>query len=183
MHKKKVFIFPGQGSHYAGMGKAFYNEFQSVRALYEEAGDLLGCNMKDVLLHYTMDELERSGVVQPAIVLASYCSFKVLTEEYGIYPDVLAGHSLGEISALSCSGALTFADALRLVQKREQIMEEASVELGGMIAVMGIDPESAERVCETIPCDLGYAAVSNYNSDEQVTISGSKGPCTKCRPD
>ncbi|MEK5034014.1 ACP S-malonyltransferase [Paenibacillus sp. FSL R7-0302] len=174
MYKKKAFIFPGQGSHYAGMGQTFYNDFHSVQILVEEAGDLLGLNIKDVLLHYTIDELEQSELVQTAIVIVGYCSFKVLTEEYGIYPDLLAGHSLGELSALACSGAITYKDTLALTRKREKIMNMIGPGQGGMIAVMGIDADSADKICKSISSHLGYVAVSNYNSDEQVTISGTE---------
>ncbi len=169
---KIALLFPGQGSQFTGMCQSLLNDFPYVNRYFEEANALLGIDMLDLCLHGPEEKLNLTENAQPAILLNSYCAFRVLRQEYGVEPFLLAGHSLGEISALCCSGAIAFGDAIRLVRKRGQLMQEAAaVGSGSMVAINGLSVGVVESILRTSG-SLGKAVVSNVNSETQVVVSG-----------
>jgi [acyl-carrier-protein] S-malonyltransferase len=160
---KVAFIFPGQASQYPGMGKELAEKYPSARAVFEEADKALGFSMSKLCFEGTEDELKLTANTQPAILTASVAAFRVLAEK-GITADYVAGHSLGEYSALVAAGSLSFADAVKLVRKRGSYMQEAvPAGQGSMAAIMGLSPTVVLEVCSP----------ANLNSPEQTVISGS----------
>lgn len=173
-------IFPGQGSQYVGMGKKIHDRFEVVRNIFEEANDTLGFDLKKLCFEGSLDDLTKTENTQPAILTMSYASFKVFMQESNIRPRCLAGHSLGEISALSCSGAIRFADALRIVRARGRFMQEAvPLGAGAMVAVNGLGVREIEEVCYENSTNLGIVVVSNYNTPSQTVVSGHAKPVEK----
>ncbi|WLV25728.1 ACP S-malonyltransferase [Aciduricibacillus chroicocephali] len=170
---KIAFMFPGQGSQSVGMGKELYETYPIVRALYEEADELLGMKLSELMFNGPEENLKATENAQPALLLSSIAVHSVLTE-YGIKPDMAVGHSLGEYSALVASGALSFQDAIRLVQKRGQLMEQAYPKgQGAMAAVLGLEQAKVEAALEQISGDQPVD-VANLNCPGQIVISGSK---------
>lgn len=168
------FVFPGQGSQYVGMGKKIFDQYDVARKTFEEASDILCMDIKKMCFNSKIEELTETSNAQPAILTVSVASFRVISQEYGLEPTLLAGHSLGEFSALACAGALTFSDALKLVRKRGIIMQEASLAGGGsMAAVNGLDAEMIEAVCGKYSEEGKEVVISNYNSRKQTVISGA----------
>ena len=164
----KSFIFPGQGSQYIGMGKDLYENHATARDLFERANELLGFRITDIMFGGTDEELRATRVTQPAVFLHSVAAFMVNTVEK---PDMVAGHSLGEFSALVACGALSFDDALLLVRARAEAMQRAcELQLGTMAAVLALPDDKVEEICQGID-DVVVAA--NFNCPGQVVISGS----------
>lgn len=173
--EKIALLFPGQGSQYVKMGKALCDEFEVARETFKEANDVLGFDLQKLCFEGSIDELTKTENAQPAILTASVAAFRVYMKEVGITPALSAGHSLGEYSALTSSGAIKFSDALRIVRQRGRFMQEASsLGLGGMSAVGDIDKSTIEDVCKKASRDEQIVVVSNINSPNQIVISGHK---------
>jgi [acyl-carrier-protein] S-malonyltransferase len=165
----KAYIFPGQGSQFVGMGKNLYEENPSAQALFEKANDILGFRITDVMFGGTDEELKQTKVTQPAIFIHSVITALVATD---FQPDMVAGHSLGEFSALVANQTLTFEDALRLVATRAFAMQKAcEANPSTMAAVLGLDDEIVENTCAEITEEVVVAA--NFNCPGQLVISGS----------
>jgi [acyl-carrier-protein] S-malonyltransferase len=170
---KTAFIFPGQGSQFPGMGKDLAETFPAARHIFEEADDSLGLKLSAICFSGSEDELKLTANTQPAILTASIAVLRVVEQETGLKADYLAGHSLGEFSALVCSGTLTFADAVRTVRARGTFMQEAvPVGTGTMAAMLSIDKEVLEDICrEAAQGEVVSAA--NFNSPGQIVIAGN----------
>lgn len=166
---KKAYVFPGQGSQFPGMAKALYEENAKGKELLEKANDILGFRITDIMFEGTPDDLKATRVTQPAIFLHSV----VLAKCYeGFRPDMVAGHSLGEFSALAAAEAISFEDALRLVYIRATQMQLCCEKVPGtMAAIVGLPDEKVEEICSS--CD-GIVIPANYNCGGQVVISGEK---------
>jgi len=168
---KVAFLFPGQASQYPGMGKELADSYPVARAVFEEADKALGFAISKICFEGTEDELRLTANTQPAILTVSVAAYRVLADK-GIMPDFVAGHSLGEYSALVAVGALKFADAVRLVRKRGTYMQEAvPMGVGGMAAIMGLSPAVVQDVCKRA-AENEVCAPANLNSPEQTVISG-----------
>ncbi len=164
----KAYIFPGQGAQFSGMGLDLYEKYPLAQEYFENANDILGFSITDVMFEGTEEELKETKVTQPAIFLHSVILAKVLGDDFK--PEMVAGHSLGELSALVVSGALSFEDGLRLVSKRALAMQEACEIIPSiMAAVLGLDNEVVEEVCKLID---GIVVAANYNCPGQLVISG-----------
>lgn len=167
----KAYIFPGQGAQFPGMGKEQYEADASVRALFEEANEILGYRLSDVMFHGSEEELKQTRITQPAIFVYSLARVQMAGESF--QPAAVAGHSLGEFTALVAAGALTFADGLRLVRQRAEAMQRAcELTESTMAAVLGLDDANIEAICAGI--DTEVVVPANYNSPGQLVISGSK---------
>lgn len=168
-----AFLFPGQGSQHAGMGKDLAENFPVARQVFEEANDALGVDLASLCFNGPEEDLKLTANTQPAILTTSIAALRVLETETGIAPNCAAGHSLGEYSALVCAGALNFADAVRIVRQRGTFMQEAvPVGTGAMAAILGLDKETLERVCQHAA--LGQVvSPANFNSAGQVVIAGN----------
>jgi [acyl-carrier-protein] S-malonyltransferase len=165
----KAFIFPGQGAQFPGMGKALYEENPEAKALFEQANEILGFRITDIMFEGTDEELKQTKVTQPAIFLHSVILAKT-TPDFA--PDMVAGHSLGEFSALVANGTLSFEDGLRLVYQRALAMQEAcEINPSTMAAILGLSDEKVEEICTSITEEIVVAA--NYNCPGQLVISGS----------
>ncbi|MFB9328392.1 ACP S-malonyltransferase [Paenibacillus aurantiacus] len=172
--RKLAVLFPGQGSQYVGMGRWLHDNYASARVVFAEAGDTLGYDMAALVFEGAEEQLAKTEFTQPALLTASYAAFAVYMEEIGVPPAYAAGHSLGEFSALAASGALSLRDALRLVQTRGRLMQEAAAEgVGAMCAAIGASPEQADEACRAAAAATGLqVVVSNYNSADQLVLSG-----------
>ena len=163
----QAFVFPGQGAQFSGMGKDLYEEFDEAKKLFAQANDILGFDIKKIMFEGTADELKQTKVTQPAIFLHSVINAMV---KEGFSPKMVAGHSLGEFSALVSVGALSFEDGLLLVSKRAQAMQKAcEVKPSTMAAVLGLEDAVVEEICEKID---GVVVPANYNCPGQLVISG-----------
>ena len=168
-----AFLFPGQGSQHTGMGKDLAENFPVARQVFEEANDALGVDLASLCFNGPEEDLKLTANTQPAILTTSIAALRVLETETGIAPNCAAGHSLGEYSALVCAGALNFAEAVRIVRQRGTFMQEAvPVGTGAMAAILGLDKETLERVCQDAA--LGQVvSPANFNSAGQVVIAGN----------
>lgn len=166
----KGYVFPGQGAQFEGMGKDLYESSAQMSALFEKANEILGFRITDIMFSGSAEDLKQTKVTQPAIFLHSIA--KAIQAGEAFQPAAVAGHSLGEFSALVASGAMTFEDGLRLVHKRAMAMQKACEMIPGtMAAVLGMEDEIVESVCAAVTDDVVVAA--NYNSPGQLVISGS----------
>jgi [acyl-carrier-protein] S-malonyltransferase len=165
----KAYIFPGQGAQFPGMGKDLYEQSEKARELFEKANDILGFRITDVMFDGTADDLVQTNVTQPAIFLHSTILATVLGDDFK--PEMVAGHSLGEFSALVAAGALTFEDGLRLVAARANAMQKAcEIQPSTMAAILGLDDFTVEDICQRIS---EVVVPANYNCPGQLVISGS----------
>ena len=163
----KAYIFPGQGAQFSGMGKDLYENSELAKELFEQANNILGFRITDIMFNGTPEELKETKVTQPAVFLHSVILAKTLDN---FKPEMVAGHSLGEFSALVANGTLTFEDALRLVSKRALAMQKAcEMKLSTMAAVLNLDDKIVEDICASID---GIVVAANYNCPGQLVISG-----------
>jgi [acyl-carrier-protein] S-malonyltransferase len=173
--KKLAILFPGQGSQYVGMGKGLYRKYPAARHVFDEANDILGFDLAQLCFDGNMEELTRTENAQPAIFTCSVALFEIYRQEIGIDPRLSAGHSLGEISALTCAGSIKFSDALKLIRQRGLLMRDAMADSeGAMAAVTGIGREAVQAECAKFNTSEKIVVISNYNSSDQVVISGHK---------
>jgi [acyl-carrier-protein] S-malonyltransferase len=167
-----AFIFPGQGSQFSGMGKNLYESNAFVKNLFEQANEILGFRISDIMFTGSEDDLKQTSVTQPAVFLHSVAAFKTLQEAK---PDMVAGHSLGEFSALVANRVLSFEDALKLVSIRANAMQKAcELTPSTMAAVLSLADEKVEQICAEVLAETGEVVVpANYNCPGQLVISGS----------
>ncbi len=164
---KHAYVFPGQGAQAPGMGKDLYENNAEAKALFEKANEILGFRITDIMFDGTAEQLKETKVTQPAVFLHSVIMAKAL----GVNPDGVAGHSLGEFSAMVVAGALSFEDGLRLVSKRAMAMQAACEAVEGtMAAVLALPDQTVEQICESID---GVVVAANYNCPGQLVISGA----------
>ena len=165
----KAYVFPGQGAQFTGMGKDLYEASEEAKTLFEKANDILGFRITDVMFKGEAEELKQTKVTQPAIFLHSVILAKLLGNRF--QPEMVAGHSLGEISALTAAGVLAFEDSLKLVSKRALAMQAAcEAEPSTMAAILGLENEVVEGICEKVE---GIVVAANYNCPGQLVISGT----------
>jgi len=167
-NKMKAYVFPGQGAQFTGMGKELYNSNPLAKELFEKANNILGFRITDIMFEGTAEQLKQTNVTQPAVFLHSVILAKTLGDSF--IPDMVAGHSLGEFSALVAAGALTFEDGLKLVAQRAAAMQKAcEITPSTMAAVLGLEDKIVEDVCASID---GVVVAANYNCPGQLVISG-----------
>ncbi len=177
---KHAYVFPGQGSQFTGMGKSLAEAHPIVKDLFEQANEILGFRISDVMFEGTEEALKQTNITQPAVFLHSVAAFKTLKNAK---PDMVAGHSLGEFSALVANGVLAFEDALRLVSIRAKAMQKAcEIQPSTMAAVLALADAKVEEICAEVAAETGEVVVAaNYNCPGQLVISGSiKGIETAC---
>lgn len=170
-----AFVFPGQGSQFVGMGRDVYEHFPEAREAFAEADHILPFKVSELCFNGPEEKLNLTPYTQPAILTVSVACWRVLAAA-GLKPQVVAGHSLGEYTALVAAGALAFADALELVYRRGTYMQEAApAGFGGMAAVLGLEREKLEEICAQVSDETGRVEVANYNCPGQIVLSGEKG--------
>ena len=168
----KAYVFPGQGAQFAGMGKDLYDSKPLAKELFDKANDILGYSITDIMFNGTDEQLKETKITQPAVFLHSVISALCLGDEFT--PAMVAGHSLGEFSALVAAGALSFEDGLRLVYARAMAMQKAcEVAPGTMAAIVGLDDETVEKICQQVSTTGNVVVAANYNCPGQLVISGN----------
>ncbi len=179
----KAYVFPGQGAQFVGMGKDLYENNAKAKELFDKANEILGYRITDIMFEGTNEDLKQTKVTQPAVFLHSVITALCLDD---FNPDMVAGHSLGEFSALTAAGALTFEDGLRLVYARAIAMQKAcEAAPSTMAAIIGLPDETIEKICSEVSKEGNVVVLANYNSPGQVVISGNveavKEACTKLK--
>ena len=169
---KHAFVFPGQGSQFSGMGKNLYESNEAAKALFEKANEIVGFRISDIMFEGTDEQLKQTNVTQPAVFIHSVIAYLTMDNAK---PDMVAGHSLGEFSALVANQTLSFEDALRLVSIRAKAMQAAcALQPSTMAAVLALADEKVEEICATVSAESGEVVVpANYNCPGQLVISGS----------
>ncbi len=168
----KAFVFPGQGSQFVGMGKDLYENSPLAKELFDKANEILGYRITDIMFEGTDDDLKQTKVTQPAVFLHSVISALCMGDAFK--PEMTAGHSLGEFSALVAASALSFEDGLRLVYARAMAMQKAcEIAPGTMAAIIGLPDEKVEEVCEEVSSEGNVVVAANYNCPGQLVISGN----------
>lgn len=169
----KAYVFPGQGAQFSGMGKELYDNNPLARIYFEKANEILGFRITDIMFNGTDEELKQTKVTQPAVFIHSVIT--AITLEGDFTPSMVAGHSLGELSALTAAGALSFSDGLTLVYKRALAMQKAcEAQESTMAAIIALPDEEVERICKEISEQGNLVVAANYNCPGQIVISGTK---------
>ena len=165
----KAYIFPGQGSQFPGMGKDLFDRFEMAKEMFHVSDEILGFDLSTILLKGSKEDLQQTRVTQPAIFLHSIITAKVMGADF--QPDAVAGHSLGEFSALTAAGVIDFESGLKLVSKRAEAMQKAcNISKGTMAAILGMEDKKVDEICQQIS---GVVVAANYNCPGQLVISGS----------